>query len=374
MQNFQYLCRTKGDKKMKDEYLDFDIYIRQGEPNQKEKAAIWRTAIGLQAVDGLQTSEYLHQTALKHIEGEIDIDEACQLIKTYYQSKHTREEGDDDRQEADQVSANITKILSSKTFDLSAKGYVSLHRRIFEGIFKHAGKVRDYDITKKEWILEGDTVRYLNWEDLHRALEYDIEQERQFSYKGLSADQLIKHITRFISNLWQIHAFGEGNTRTTAVFAILYLRDLGYKVENDMFAQHSWYFRNALVRANYRNAKAGIDYTPVYLERFFRNLLLGDQWDLRNRYLHIHPTEEWKMQPNLLTGVKTVEKTVEKPQKTVEKIITILSTTPSITVREMADILGLSRRGVEEQIKSLKQKGIIRRIGPDKGGHWEVTK
>lgn len=374
MQNFQYLCRTKGDKKMKDEYLDFDIYIRQGEPNQKEKAAIWRTAIGLQAVDGLQTSEYLHQTALKHIEGEIDIDEARQLIKTYYQSKHTREEGDDDRQEADQVSANITKILSSKTFDLSAKGYVSLHRRIFEGIFKHAGKVRDYDITKKEWMLEGDTVRYLNWEDLHRALEYDIEQERQFSYKGLSADQLIKHITRFISNLWQIHAFGEGNTRTTAVFAILYLRDLGYKVENDMFAQHSWYFRNALVRANYRNAKAGIDYTPVYLERFFRNLLLGDQWDLRNRYLHIHPTEEWKMQPNLLTGVKTVEKTVEKPQKTVEKIITILSTTPSITVREMADILGLSRRGVEEQIKSLKQKGIIRRIGPDKGGHWEVTK
>ena len=374
MQNFQYLCRTKGDKKMKDGYLDFDIYIRQGEPNQKEKAAIWRTAIGLQAVDGLQTSEYLHQTALKHIEGEIDIDEARQLIKTYYQSKHTREEGDDDRQEADQVSANITKILSSKTFDLSAKGYVSLHRRIFEGIFKHAGKVREYDITKKEWILEGDTVRYLNWEDLHRALEYDIEQERQFSYKGLSADQLIKHITRFISNLWQIHAFGEGNTRTTAVFAILYLRDLGYKVENDMFAQHSWYFRNALVRANYRNAKAGIDYTPVYLERFFRNLLLGDQWDLRNRYLHIHPTEEWKMQPNLLTGVKTVEKTVEKPQKTVEKIITILSTTPSITVREMADILGLSRRGVEEQIKSLKQKGIIRRIGPDKGGHWEVTK
>ena len=374
MQNFQYLCRTKGDKKMKDGYLDFDIYIRQGEPNQKEKAAIWRTAIGLQAVDGLQTSEYLHQTALKHIEGEIDIDEARQLIKTYYQSKHTREEGDDDRQEADQVSANITKILSSKTFDLSAKGYVSLHRRIFEGIFKHAGKVREYDITKKEWILEGDTVRYLNWEDLHRALEYDIEQERQFSYKGLSADQLIKHITRFISNLWQIHAFGEGNTRTTAVFAILYLRDLGYKVENDMFAQHSWYFRNALVRANYSNAKAGIDYTPVYLERFFRNLLLGDQWDLRNRYLHIHPTEEWKMQPNLLTGVKTVEKTVEKPQKTVEKIITILSTTPSITVREMADILGLSRRGVEEQIKSLKQKGIIRRIGPDKGGHWEVTK
>ena len=359
---------------MKEGYLDFDAYIRQGEPDKKEKASIWRTAIGLQAVDGLQTSEYLLETALKHIEGEIDIDEACQLIQTYYQSKTQHDVTDDDMQEADKVSANITKILSSQTLDFSAKGYIALHRRIFEGVFKHAGKVRDYNITKKEWVLDGDTVHYLNWEDLHRALDYDIEQERQFIYKGLTTDQLIKHIAHFVSDIWQIHAFGEGNTRTTAVFAILYLRDLGYKVENDMFAQHSWYFRNALVRANYRNAVEGIDYAPEYLERFFRNLLLGEQWDLRNRYLHIHPSEEWRVQPNLSPSVKTVEKTVEKTTRTVEKILKILSNTPSITVREMSEILGLSRRGVEEQIKSLKQKGVIRRIGPDKGGHWEVIK
>ena len=357
---------------MKEGYLDFDAYIRQGEPDKKEKASIWRTAIGLQAVDGLQTSEYLRETALKHIEGEIDIDEARQLIQTYYQSKTQHDVTDDDMQEADKVSANITKILSSRTLDFSAKGYIALHRRIFEGVFKHAGKVRDYNITKKEWVLDGDTVHYLNWEDLHRALDYDIEQERQFIYKGLTTDQLIKHIAHFVSDIWQIHAFGEGNTRTTAVFAILYLRDLGYKVENDMFAQHSWYFRNALVRANYRNAVEGIDYAPEYLERFFRNLLLGEQWDLRNRYLHIHPSEEWRVQPNLSPSVKTVEKTVEKTTRTVEKILKILSNTPSITVREMSEILGLSRRGVEEQIKSLKQKGVIRRIGPDKGGHWEV--
>ena len=359
---------------MKEGYLDFDAYIRQGEPDKREKASIWRTAIGLQAVDGLQTSEYLRETALKHIEGEIDIDEARQLIQTYYHSKTQHDVTDDDMQEADKVSANITKILSSRTLDFSAKGYIALHRRIFEGVFKHAGKVRDYNITKKEWVLDGDTVHYLNWEDLHRALDYDIEQERQFIYKGLTTDQLIKHIAHFVSDIWQIHAFGEGNTRTTAVFAILYLRDLGYKVENDMFAQHSWYFRNALVRANYRNAVEGIDYAPEYLERFFRNLLLGEQWDLRNRYLHIHPTEEWRVQPNLSPSVKTVEKTVEKTTRTVEKILKILSNTPSITVREMSEIFGLSRRGVEEQIKSLKQKGVIRRIGPDKGGHWEVTK
>ena len=362
---------------MKQGYLDFDAYIRQGEPDQREKASIWRTAIGLQAVDGLQTSEYLRETAIKHIEGEIDIDEARQLIQAYYQSKTHRETTDDDMQEADQVSANITKILSSNTLDFSAKGYISLHRRIFAGVFKHAGTVRDYDISKNEWILNGDTVQYLNWEDLHRALDYDIEQERRFSYKGLSTDQLIQHIARFVSDIWQIHAFCEGNTRTTAVFAILYLRDLGYKVENDMFAQHSWYFRNALVRANYRNAVEGIDYAPEYLERFFRNLLLGERWDLRNRYLHIHPTDDWRIQPNLEVKPKTVEKnieTVEKSVKTVEKIIKILSNNPTTTVRELSEMLSLSRRGVEEQIKSLNQNGIIRRIGPDKGGHWQVIK
>ena len=300
---------------MKEGYLDFEEYIRQGEPDKKEKASIWRTAIGLQAVDGLKTSDYLKDTARKHIEGEIDIDEARELIKTYYQSKTKREPDDDDKQEADKVSANITKILSSETLDFSTKGYIALHRRIFEGVFKHAGRVRDYDITKKEWVLNYDTVHYLNWEDLRRALDHDIEQERSYSYKSISSDELIAHITRFVSGIWQIHAFGEGNTRTTAVFTILYLRDIGFKVENDMFADHSWYFRNALVRANYRSAVEGIDYSPQYLERFFRNLLLGEQWDLRNRYLHIHPTAEWSVQPNLADPTGNRTSTPQVPHK-----------------------------------------------------------
>ena len=292
---------TKQDKHP----LDFDEYIRQGEPSKKEKASIWQTAIGLQAVDGLQTSDYLKQTARKHIEGEINIDEARQLIKSYYQSKTQREPDDDEKQEADKVSANITKILSSQSLDFSTGGFISIHRRVFEGVFKHAGKLRDYDITKREWVLNGDTVNYLNWEDLRRAVDYDLEQERQFSYKGISTDAMIEHISRFVSGLWQIHPFCEGNTRTTAVFTILYLRSIGFKVNNDMFARHSWYFRNALVRANYKNANLGIDYSPIYLERFFRNLLLGDQWDLRNRYLHISAGQEWSEQPNLADPTST---------------------------------------------------------------------
>ena len=273
-------------------YIDFDQYIRQGEPDKREKAYAWSTAIGLQAVDGLQTSEYLLQTAQRHIEGEISIEEVRDLVKTYYQSKTLRESDDDDKQEADKVSANITKVLSSKTLNFSTSGYISVHRRVFEGVFKHAGTLRKYDITKREWVLDGDTVNYLNWEDLRRAIDYDIEQEKSFSYKGLSSDEMISHISKFVSGLWQIHAFCEGNTRTTAVFIILYLRSIGFQVNNELFANHSWYFRNALVRANYKNAVKGIDYTPVYLERFFRNLLLGERWDLRNRYLHIQAPEQ----------------------------------------------------------------------------------
>ena len=279
--------------------IDFEQYIKQNEPEKQERVYAWQTAIGLQAVDGLKTSDYLKDTACKHIEGDITIDEARELIKSYYLSKSNREPDEDEMREADTVAANITKILSTRTLDFSTNGYVSLHRRIFDGVFKFAGRIRDYDITKREWVLDGDTVNYLNWEDLRRAIDYDIEQERNFSYIGLSSDDIIKHITRFVSNLWQIHAFGEGNTRTTAVFTIQYLRSIGFDVSNNLFANHSWYFRNALVRANYKNVQKGIDYTPVYLERFFRNLLLGDGWELRNRYLHINASGEWSEQPNM---------------------------------------------------------------------------
>ena len=237
---------------IKQHYTDFDEYIRQGEPSQKEKASIWQTAIGLQAVDGLQTSDYLKATACKHIEGEIDIDEARELIRSYYQSKTQREPDDDEKQEADKVSVNITKILSSQTLDFSTGGYISVHRRVFDGVFKHAGKLRDYDITNREWVLDGDTVNYLNWEDLRIVIDYDISQEKEFSYKGLSTDATVEHITRFVSGLWQIHAFCEGNTCTMAVFTILYLRSIGFKINNSLFVDTKLSCRQRENRKNYR--------------------------------------------------------------------------------------------------------------------------
>ena len=339
---------------IKQNYTDFDEYIRQGEPSQKEKASIWQTAIGLQAVDGLQTSDYLKATACKHIEGEIDIDEARELINSYYQSKTLREPDDDEKLEADKVSANITKILSSQTLDFSTGGYISVHRRVFDGVFKHAGKLRDYDITKREWVLDGDTVNYLNWEDLRRAIDYDISHEKEFSYKGISPDAMVEHITQFVSGLWQIHAFYEGNTRTTAVFTILYLRSIGFKVDNSLFAQHSWYFRNALVRANYKNAIKGIDYTSVYLERFFRNLLLGEKWDLRNRYLHIHATDEWNVQPKLNIPTSTPQVQTEHPTSTPQVKDKLHTSNPYIL--ELIKVIGVQEMSVKEMLTAIGLK------------------
>ena len=371
------------------EFASFDEYLRQGEPSQKERAENWKTAIGLQAVDGLQPSAYLIDVAKRNIEGEISLDETRKLIDSYYQSKTVRTPKDEDEEEADKVSANIAKILASKTFAFNTNGYVSLHRRIFEGVFKHAGEIRQYDISKKEWVLEGDSVNYLNWEDLRRALDWDIEQEKNFSYKGLTDDEKIEHIAKFISGIWQIHAFREGNTRTTAIFTIQYLRSLGYEVNNEMFAKHSWYFRNALVRANYRNINKDIEYSPIYLVRFFRNLLLGESWVLKNRYLHIDPTDEWKVQPRLATpqvphtphqkvdrkgGQKTEKVGRKGGQKTKDSILSLIASDPFVTTNEMSKQLEINRSAISKHIKKLKEDHIIERIGPDKGGKWIIKK
>lgn len=270
--------------------INFDEYIRQRDPGKREKASSWRTAIGLQAVDGLTVSDYLLETAQRHIDGEISIEEVKKLIKTYYEDNSKLTPNDNEKNEADIVSSNIADILATKTIDFTTYGFKSLHRKIFNGVFKHAGEFRTYDISKHEWVLRGASVLYLGYTELQRAMDYDIAQERAFSYIRLTTDEIVAHITRFIAGIWQIHPFGEGNTRTTAVFAIQYLRSLGFNVDDEMFALHSWYFRNALVRANYKSTT--VDYEFKFLECFFRNLLLGEQHELKNRYMLINVEEQ----------------------------------------------------------------------------------
>lgn len=265
----------------------FKEYLRESEPDKAGKGYAWSTAIGLQAVDGLKTSKYLIDTAIQNIEGKITMKEAQGLIDSYYEERPVHLSDGERTEEADKVSSRIAEILSENAFSFSPNEYISIHRKLFQGIYKHAGKIRDYNITKKEWVLDGATVMYGSASELRATFEYDFSQEKDFSYKGLSIDEIIHRLAVFVSRLWQIHIFGEGNTRTTAVFFIKYLRTLGFSATNDIFAKNAWYFRNALVRANYTNLQKGIHETTEYLEVFLRNLLMNEDNELHNRDLHI---------------------------------------------------------------------------------------
>ena len=333
----------------------FEEYSKEKEPAKYYKSYAWKTAIGLQKVDGLEPSEYLIKTAEQNINGDISFDDAHALISSYYKTSKTKAER---TEEADKVSVRIAQIISENSFVFSPVEFMTIHKRLFEGIYSHAGKIRDYNITKDEWVLDGDTIMYGNAFNLRETLEYDFSVEKNFNYKGLSTKQIISHIARFISNLWQIHIFGEGNTRTTAVFLIKYLGKLGFNVTNDIFAENSWYFRNALVRANYNNRAKGVFETTKYLELFLRNLLLGEDNILSNRKMHVNYRE-----------VK--EKTKEIATRE-DLIIEILKENPNITLQELADKIGKSLRTVKTSIKVLQENSKIERVGGKKDGSWRV--
>ena len=335
---------------------NFEEYLRQGEPNKAEKAKVWKIAIGLQQVDGLTPSDYLIATAKQNIEGDISIDEVKQLIDSYYK-QHPEKETENRTEEADKVSAQIAEILSEQTFTFSPAEYLTIHRRLFQDIYSHAGKIRDYNITKQEWVLNGETVLYASAESLKATLEYDFEKEKKFRYKGLSQQEIIEHIALFINDLWQIHIFGEGNTRTTAIFLIKYLRKLGFKeVNNNLFAENSWYFRNALVRANYEDLSKGIYRTEKYLMHFLSNLLIGQNHSLINREMHIQ----------YIDTVKTQNDTEN------DTVFYLIKQNNQITATEIGERLKISLSTVKRKIKELKDSGKIERLGSDKTGHWKI--
>lgn len=337
---------------------EFDEYKKLGEPEKALKSEIWQTAIGLQQVDGLTPSEYLIDTAREHIEGDITISEVKSRINSYYQAKPSVP--DSKAEEADKVSAHITEILSESTFTFSPAELINIHKRLFTGIYKFAGQIRDYNISKDEWVLNGATVLYASATGIKATLDYDFAQEKEFSYKGLTKRQKVEHLADFVSRIWQIHPFGEGNTRTTAVFAIKYMRSLGFCVTNDLFSEHSWYFRNALVRANYNDYDNDVFSTDEYLLKFFGNLLLGEYNDLRNRDLQIKE-------------FGTVNDTVKSSVGTVnDTLLCLLEKDPHLTSDELAKKLGISIRTVKRRIKSLKDNGIIERVGSDKTGFWHI--
>lgn len=340
--------------------LELSEYIKQGEPEKKEKAKTWEMAIGLQDVDGLKPSEYLLDTAKEHIEGNINIDEAKKRINNYYEQITKRKE--ENTEEADKVSVRIAEILSEKAFNFSPTEMLSIHKRLFAGIYKGAGKYRNYNFTKKEWILNDDTVIYSSYETLKESLEYDFNQEKNFSYKDLSFDESIKHLCRFISNIWQVHPFCEGNTRTTAVFLIKYLRTFGFNVNDEVFANNAWYFRNALVRANYKNYEKNVFEDISFLEKFFYNLLTNTKYELKNRYMHIDYKD----------SVEKINFNINNQSLEEQAILNIIKKNPSIRQEEIAALINKSLRTVKNYMSEMQEKGLIERKNGKRNGEWII--
>ncbi len=271
---------------MKDFGINIEEYIKNKEPEKLKKAYNWKTAIGLQDVDGIKTSEYLISLATKNINGDLTLEETKELLNTYYKEKDVREDVSR-TQEADKVAVRITELLNEPTFVFSKEQLLSIHKRLFKDIYKFAGTFRDYNITKKEWILNGETVYYSSCDMIKESLDYDFELEKKYKYGNNDIYTDIKHLARFIANVWQVHPFGEGNTRTCAVFLIKYLKKIGFNITNQLFEDNSLYFRNSLVRANYQNINLKISETTIYLELFLRNLLLNEKNELKNRTMHV---------------------------------------------------------------------------------------
>ena len=348
----------------KDWNLELSEYIKQGEPDQVEKTKVWETAIGLQDVDGLKPSSYLIKTAKEHIEGNIDIHEVKDRINQYYEALDSRKNFEKEKnEEADKVSVRITEILSENTFNFSIAELLNIHKRLFKDIFDGAGVYRDYNFTKKEWVLNGDTVIYAPFDTIKETLEYDFNQEKNFLYKGLSLDESIKHLCRFTSNIWQVHPFCEGNTRTTAVFMIKYLRTFGFSINDEVFAENSWYFRNSLVRANYKNFEKKVFEDTSYLEKFFYNLLTNSNYELKNRYAHIDNVQS-ENKNNLKGNNYTLEE---------QAIINILKINPVTTQEEISRQINKSVRTVKTYMADMQEKGIIERKNGKKNGEWIVN-
>ena len=353
---------------------EFAGYLTAREPGRRERADAWATAIGLQAVDGLRPSEYLYEVAKRHIEGDITAGKARDLVDDYYETKSGRALPDDIK-EADKVSARIIEVVNDDGFDLSPAYFSALHGLIFEDVLKGAGGFREVNIRKHEWVLKDDSVTYGDWKAIGSSLDYAFDREKDYSYVRKSRRQVIAHLCRFVAGIWKIHPFREGNTRTTAVFAIKYLKELGYAVTDNMFKDNSWYFRNALVRACYENPPKGVARAWEPLERFFENLLLGKGHELKSRYLLVGLTESQKKslsQRQQRGGQKEVVR--KGGQKTGERILVLLADHPHLTRAGLSNALGICPSAVQKHIANLKRDGRLRRVGPDKGGHWAVAK
>lgn len=262
------------EKDLNGELNSYNIIEEEKSPYKKQ--LYWNMAIGLNLVDGLTPSEYLINLSDKNINGEISNKEVETLLNKYYLNKDVNDKKISNERECDLVSSRIVELINDRSFSFRTDTLKIIHEYLFKDIYEFAGKYRTYNISKDEPVLNNDTVVYASYNEIESILEYDFNKEKDCDYFSLDINDQIENLAKFTSSIWQVHPFGEGNTRTVAVMIEKYLRSIGYNINNDLFKNNSVYFRNALVRSNYSNRLKGIEATNEYLFKFFNNLLLDE--------------------------------------------------------------------------------------------------
>lgn len=240
----------------------------------------WDVAKGLQAVDNLKTSEYLDVLIDENLSGKKTYEQVEADIKNYY---HNNSLESSRESEADLSATRISKLLNIPDFRLTKDELRYTHRFIFEGVFPenlkdYVGIFRNKDIRKNEDILNGKSVIYTSHERISDYLDNDLNEEKERIKNEKIND--IKHLSRFISNIWNIHPFFEGNTRAIAAFILRYLRKNGININNDLFKENSKYFRNALVLSSDNETRQVVDYS--YLESFLTKLIVDKSHQLKS--------------------------------------------------------------------------------------------
>lgn len=293
------------------------------ELDENRKILFWKTAIALQAVEGLETSEDLMEIARQNVAGEISAKKAANQAKKI-----------DDENHANLVAARMFEILSqtSKSAEfyrnfLSQGTLQNIHRKLFEGILENAGEYRKKNIAKREWALDGELLLYPPAKNIANSLEKILSQERKFSFDDLENSQIANHIANFISDLWQIHPFEKYNTQTIAIFFIKYLEHFGLDFSDETLARRPVYFRNSLVRSAYSDGEK-IKADAKYFERLVQNILCSAKNELDYKAIHIKydecgvaiKAEETKVEKKKrVRSKKSDSKKTDSPKKKKEK-------------------------------------------------------
>ena len=357
---------------------NFEDYIKGLEEEKYYKGYLWDTAIGLLDAVGVETSEYLWEVARDSIYGDTKIHEVEQQVSAYYDQETWRSK-DRSTEAADRIAARIVTLLADPAFYFTPEHYMDIHKKLYGGLFDYAGKVRNRDITRSEWVLGDKVVTYSDAGELLEALVYGMSLEMDYSYLNLPVDEAIKHIAQFFARLWQLHVFEEGNTVATAVFLLKYLNFLGLEVASDVFSKNAKYFRNALVRANYSDEEEGVYACLDYLELFLRNLILKEYNPMRNEDLLVSKEEEQNIDPindpieEIHNDPINVENDPIKLTRREQTIYNYIKDGSHMNRNDMAKKLKCSEATVKRAVVSLTKKGLIVREGSNKTGYWRVA-